>query len=531
MSAVACPYSAKDDDEEGLVVKQALELARTSCPAFQQTNDDTSAQCPFRNAQDPESFQEAMKSVPSSHLKPMSSADHHSSENINGNNAGNGNGHSAVSTDEAFRTVLGHLMNIDSTIRGNLTSDVMDAMEAFSLSAIMGTLADQIDSEQTQTQIRQNHALGPSIFPSSPAVNVNIERRTSLSAALKTGTAVSHKAAENVLFVKNFIRGNIRRDLYTQMIGSLYHVYTAMEDELNIHARLNHHPILSTIHRPQVLERVASLASDLEYFHGDDWKSHPDVKTPSPATLDYVNRIRHVASTNPLLLLAHAYTRYLGDLSGGTVLARVARRALSLPKSGEGIVTGLAFYKFEGIKSGKAFKDWYRATLDNMTLTEREVRMVVGEANVAFALNMRCFEELDVRSGECPGAVVRPLGEALGYYERAVSAGEEELRLEEEEGRKAKCPFAILGGPNPHKKEEAAHTEQKNHTQQSLHTLKNDVDIDLDSSNNNKTEQSGRCPWPFIFFHDPMIGMMDYQTWVVLSIVSCWIYNQFILDI
>eukprot|EP00592_Proboscia_alata_P019963 CAMPEP_0194420920 /NCGR_PEP_ID=MMETSP0176-20130528/20233_1 /TAXON_ID=216777 /ORGANISM="Proboscia alata, Strain PI-D3" /LENGTH=149 /DNA_ID=CAMNT_0039228819 /DNA_START=156 /DNA_END=601 /DNA_ORIENTATION=+ len=149
MSAVACPYSAKDDDEEGLVVKQALELARTSCPAFQQTNDDTSAQCPFRNAQDPESFQEAMKSVPSSHLKPMSSADHHSSENINGNNAGNGNGHSAVSTDEAFRTVLGHLMNIDSTIRGNLTSDVMDAMEAFSLSAIMGTLADQIDSEQT----------------------------------------------------------------------------------------------------------------------------------------------------------------------------------------------------------------------------------------------------------------------------------------------------------------------------------------------------------------------------------------------
>mmetsp|Transcript_25325 Transcript_25325/g.37511 ORF Transcript_25325/g.37511 Transcript_25325/m.37511 type:complete len:89 (+) Transcript_25325:441-707(+) len=52
------------------------------------------------------------------------------------------------------------------------------------------------------------------------------------------------------------------------------------------------------------------------------------IKGASPATLDYIRRIEYIAEVEPLLLLSHAYTRYLGDLSGGKVLARVVKRAL-----------------------------------------------------------------------------------------------------------------------------------------------------------------------------------------------------------
>jgi heme oxygenase len=37
---------------------------------------------------------------------------------------------------------------------------------------------------------------------------------------------------------------------------------------------------------------------------------------PSPASQTYVARVQEVALTQPYLLVAHQYTRYLGDLFG-----------------------------------------------------------------------------------------------------------------------------------------------------------------------------------------------------------------------
>ena len=37
--------------------------------------------------------------------------------------------------------------------------------------------------------------------------------------------------------------------------------------------------------------------------------------------------------------------------------------------------------------------------MDKMYLTDAEIERLVAEANVAFVLNMRIFEELDVMSG------------------------------------------------------------------------------------------------------------------------------------
>ena len=89
------------------------------------------------------------------------------------------------------------------------------------------------------------------------------------------------------------------------------------------------------------------------------------------------------------MLIAHHYTRYIGDLSGGQILKGIAENALNPPK-GE----GLYFYEFDKIADAKEFKTGYRATLDSLDIDESQVNALIAEANYAFRLNMYIFDEL-----------------------------------------------------------------------------------------------------------------------------------------
>ena len=41
------------------------------------------------------------------------------------------------------------------------------------------------------------------------------------------------------------------------------------------------------------------------------------------------------------------------------------------------------------------------------------------------------------------------------------------------------------------------------------------------------TVRGGRCPWPYVFFHDhAIIGMQDWQTWFVIGLVVCWLWSH-----
>ena len=44
----------------------------------------------------------------------------------------------------------------------------------------------------------------------------------------------------------------------------------------------------------------------------------------------YVNRIQTISESKPELLVAHAYTRYLGDLSGGQILKKYCSKSYEL---------------------------------------------------------------------------------------------------------------------------------------------------------------------------------------------------------
>ena len=206
---------------------------------------------------------------------------------------------------------------------------------------------------------------------------------TNLAQQLREGTTKSHSMAENVSFVKSFLGGVVDKKSYRKLVANLFFVYTAIEEEIENNKQ---NKAIKAIYFPE-LYRKNSLIEDLEYYYGSNWV---DYITPSVATKNYVDRIHEIGQNQPELLIAHAYTRYMGDLSGGQILKKIAQSAMQL--SGK---EGTAFYDFENIQSDKLFKKHYRNALDNAPIDDSQVEKIIAEANLAFNLNMRIFQELN----------------------------------------------------------------------------------------------------------------------------------------
>ena len=399
-TAPSCPYAAQlsgkcrapsidsteEEHSDHESTSKGITESITRCPAFSKVktgieSKESSLSCPFRNATSQRDVQKIMMQIPPSHVSsdsPTASQFKRALEVMHDV--------SHIQQSEQYKMVVADCPF--KTFFNNSGDAFVEVMESLSFATVMTEMVDVVSTDEAR--------------------KAGIKDTSRLSTQLKQGTAKSHRAAENVSFVRNFIKGNIDRELYICLIANLFFVYDALEKELDIHAP----KCFSSLHQPLKLNRTETLEYDLEFFLGSEWR---DNVAPSQATKEYVQRIHNTAEANPILLIAHAYTRYLGDLSGGKVLQRVAKKALGLKVSEDGVVDGLRFYEFPMIAEGaKAFKNHYRNTLDNMKLSSWQTKRLVSEANVAFVLNMRIFEELDC-AANVAGASVRPLKDALSY--------------------------------------------------------------------------------------------------------------------
>lgn len=207
-------------------------------------------------------------------------------------------------------------------------------------------------------------------------------RSEGLALMLDDGTRKSHSMAENSAFVSGFFRGVSTKEQFGQLVASLYFVYKAMEEAFDS----TDNPNVKALDYAS-LRRMASLEQDMEFYFGPDWRG---AVKPTLATQKYVGRILEVARDNSNLLIAHQYTRYLGDLFGGQMMGGMATRSLGL-KDGKGI----AFYQFDDIPCVKDFiEEWY-AELNKLELPEGEKERIVEEANNVFTLNIYILDELE----------------------------------------------------------------------------------------------------------------------------------------
>jgi heme oxygenase len=236
---------------------------------------------------------------------------------------------------------------------------------------------------------------------------------SNLATKLREGTKKAHTMAENVGFVKCFLKGVVEKTSYRKLVSNLYFVYSAMEEEMERH---HAHPILSKIDFQQ-LNRKKSLEQDLAFYYGSNWREQV---APSAAAQAYVKHIREVSASQPELLVAHSYTRYLGDLSGGQILKKIAQRAMNLSEG-----QGTAFYEFNEISDEKAFKVEYRQALDELPVDEATADRIVDEANATFGMNMKLFQELE-------GNLIKAIGQMLfNTLTRRRAAGSTELATAE----------------------------------------------------------------------------------------------------
>ena len=217
---------------------------------------------------------------------------------------------------------------------------------------------------------------------------------SNLAMKLRQGTRKSHTMVENTGFIKCFLKGVVDQKSYRKLVANFYYIYSEMEDQIYANRE---HPLVSRIYFP-VLNRCHSLVQDLNFYYGEGWQQ---IVVASPAAEAYIKRIRAVSQSAPELLIAHAYTRYIGDLSGGQILKRIAQRAMSLAE-GE----GTAFYDFKGIEDAKQFKAIYRQRLNELPIDAAAADRIVDEAKRAFNMNMVLFEELE-------GSVIQSIGNVL----------------------------------------------------------------------------------------------------------------------
>ncbi|AHH17957.1 putative heme oxygenase [Nocardia nova SH22a] len=210
-----------------------------------------------------------------------------------------------------------------------------------------------------------------------------VEDSVPFSAQIRSATAEQHAKAENSSFMSDMLGGALEVRAFYRYTAQLWHIYQALEQQWDTLAA---DPVAGPFIRPE-LARLAHLEDDLAHLGGPDWR---DDLTALPATAAYAERIAECARDWPAGYVAHHYTRYLGDLSGGQVIRGTAAKLWQLPKRGDGV----RFYVFDQIANPAAFKRQYRTLLDELAVDDLEKQRVVGECRRAFDLNTAVFADL-----------------------------------------------------------------------------------------------------------------------------------------
>lgn len=205
------------------------------------------------------------------------------------------------------------------------------------------------------------------------------------SQQLREGSWSDHSDSEGSTFMEEIMRGRATRADYVDLAIQHYFMYEALEE---VSAEMAKDPKFAPFH-PDGLIRMEALVDDLEFLMGANWR---DEIEPVPATAAYAARMREVAAEGWMGgVIAHHYTRYLGDLSGGQMISRRVSKQHGFDDR------GAKFYDFPELGDLTEFKNQYRVALDAFgeQLTDEERTRVVEEVRAAYAFNTAVFVDLD----------------------------------------------------------------------------------------------------------------------------------------
>lgn len=210
-------------------------------------------------------------------------------------------------------------------------------------------------------------------------------REEALSVRLRECTALAHENAEQSPFMARLIAGELSPAAVADYTAQLWFIYRALEGAVRNNAGQG---ALAAFADPR-LERLVAIEADLVELIGAHW---PEGVVAAPATQRYVAHLEKLSGEGDQLgLIAHHYTRYLGDLSGGQIISRMLRRHYGITEQ------GVNFYDFTEVGKVKPYRDGYRDRLDALALDGAEADRLITAANHAFEFNGEVFRDLAQR--------------------------------------------------------------------------------------------------------------------------------------
>lgn len=224
------------------------------------------------------------------------------------------------------------------------------------------------------------------LFGSTVNPEANLHEKGSnemISEEIRSGTDAIHAKVERHPFVQRIMDQSLLAHQYGEHLTDLVLVYKTMEFELRESQRKE--PRLKAVFYP-LLERAEALAKDLQDENFADVR-----KEPTLAAREYSNRLIFLGECSPLLLIAHAYVRYLGDLSGGMILNK---KIVSRWPNASHFYDFRELLEVSGKKSAMGFKALYKESLNNIALTAKEREELIEEAKMAFELSASLFEAI-----------------------------------------------------------------------------------------------------------------------------------------
>lgn len=197
-------------------------------------------------------------------------------------------------------------------------------------------------------------------------------------------------------YAKAYLRGGLNHEGIAAQVAQHYLMYEALEAATKAHRQLQGEDFAFVM--PELI-RLPSLEKDLQYWLGNNWEAQVRGRYNTPRIQNYVDRLNNIAAKSFPHFVAHHYTRYLADLSGGQMIVKMFRESYNM----QGL-EGTTFYDFEGIDDIKAYKAGYRKVLDSLSFTPEEIELVAKEVALGYQLNNEAIIDLDERFTEYQSA-------------------------------------------------------------------------------------------------------------------------------
>ncbi|MEG1286754.1 MAG: biliverdin-producing heme oxygenase [Clostridium sp.] len=201
---------------------------------------------------------------------------------------------------------------------------------------------------------------------------------------IKVNSQNLHDVAENTGFLKRLVDGNASVEGYSEYLFNLYEIYKTIEFNLE---KYSDNPSVKEFATIDVY-RSEAIYKDLKILLGEKMNSMKLLAS----TKAYVDKLNEVGRSNPELLVAHAYSRYLADLFGGRTIYKILENVYKMDYN------ALNYYQYEALNEDEGRKDFimeYYTKLNNIELSDVLKEKFLDEVSNSYIYNIAISNELD----------------------------------------------------------------------------------------------------------------------------------------